>query len=483
MQEKDREKDRKKENELSMWITKPITYTEWPTISSNYEEIEGNLLKLVKGNNIEIGDPSIPKGLPEKDDIFIIDKEEDFQYYAKLMSDKKHYNYVGIAKNIGSFVISIEETAQKKSKKFKCIYRTQYGDERFILEGKDRKKSIKGWLSEKQVDFEKLKSIKNKEIVPELVNFEKQNIVKNYKIGVLYWKEGQTENQAFSNLHESASQEYTSFLEFLGTKIELKGWDKYRGGLNIKDGSTGEHSIYTSFQGLEIMFHVATLLPYHPEDEQKLERKRHLGNDMVAVIFKEGNQPFDPSILTNQFNQVFIVIEVIKDKDEEKESEFEYEKCFVCNKKMNHEDDRPQKHVDFSVHSKCFNCSLCSSSLESQEFVKSGSLLCNPHYAQLMNMKNSNVHLRGDLLALLVGVPKKVYYKVAIMTKPGISAFPPFLTYPAVYEKDNNFREFLLTKIINAERVSMNATDFRTRSKRTRKVFLDGVCKKENLQI
>lgn len=28
------------------------------------------------------------------------------------------------------------------------------------------------------------------------------------------------------------------------------------------------------------MYHVATLLPYQPDDLQRVERKRHLGNDV-----------------------------------------------------------------------------------------------------------------------------------------------------------------------------------------------------------
>ena len=35
------------------------------------------------------------------------------------------------------------------------------------------------------------------------------------------------------------------------------------------------------------MFHVASLLPFNPDDKQRLERKRHLGNDVVLVLFLE----------------------------------------------------------------------------------------------------------------------------------------------------------------------------------------------------
>ena len=177
------------------------------------------------------------------------------------------------------------------------------------------------------------------------------------------------------------------------------------------------------------------------------------------------------------FLEVFIVIEV--KKEEKEESDLDQEICVTCEKVILATDERPKKDLNFSVHAKCFHCALCQTSLELADFVRAGSLLCQPHYTQLTNMKNSKMNLRGDLAAMLEGKPEKVCYRMGVMTKPGVSYFPPYLTYPATYEKSDKFREFLLTKIINAERASMNATDFRTRSKRTRKVFLDSVLKKE----
>lgn len=70
--------------------------------------------------------------------------------------------------------------------------------------------------------------------------------------------------------------------------------------------------MYTKHRGYELMYHVATLLPYQQDDKQRVERKRHLGNDIVVIIFKEGNQPFDPLCLTTHFNHVFCVVQ--KDK-------------------------------------------------------------------------------------------------------------------------------------------------------------------------
>jgi RAP1 GTPase activating protein 1 len=56
------------------------------------------------------------------------------------------------------------------------------------------------------------------------------------------------------------------------------------------------------------MFHVATMLPLDQKDQEQpiLERKRHIGNDVIVLIFKEGNTPIDPStIFRSQFNRSF----------------------------------------------------------------------------------------------------------------------------------------------------------------------------------
>ncbi len=70
-------------------------------------------------------------------------------------------------------------------------------------------------------------------------------------------------------------------------------------------GFTGTHSVYTKFQNFEIMFHVATLLPYSAADHQQLERKRHLGNDVVNIIFYDNNSTsFVPGCINSEFNRI-----------------------------------------------------------------------------------------------------------------------------------------------------------------------------------
>jgi hypothetical protein len=56
------------------------------------------------------------------------------------------------------------------------------------------------------------------------------------------------------------------------------------------------------------MYHVSTLLPFSKEDPQQIQRKRHIGNDIVSVIFVDGVAPFNPKTIKSQFLHVWIVV-------------------------------------------------------------------------------------------------------------------------------------------------------------------------------
>jgi RAP1 GTPase activating protein 1 len=86
------------------------------------------------------------------------------------------------------------------------------------------------------------------------------------------------------------------------------GFDKYKGGLDTVHDLTGLYSVYTNWRGIEIMFHVSTLLPYERHDPQKLQRKRHIGNDIVCVVFLEAdNTAFSPACIKSHFLHTFIL--------------------------------------------------------------------------------------------------------------------------------------------------------------------------------
>ena len=70
----------------------------------------------------------------------------------------------------------------------------------------------------------------------------------------------------------------------------------------------GLYSVYTNWRNIEIMFHVSTLLPYEKHDPQKLQRKRHIGNDIVCVVFLEAdNTAFSPACIKSHFLHTFIL--------------------------------------------------------------------------------------------------------------------------------------------------------------------------------
>lgn len=42
----------------------------------------------------------------------------------------------------------------------------------------------------------------------------------------------------------------------------------------------------------------------------QLQRKRHIGNDIVAVVFQEENTPFVPDIIQSNFLHAYVVVQV-----------------------------------------------------------------------------------------------------------------------------------------------------------------------------
>ena len=64
------------------------------------------------------------------------------------------------------------------------------------------------------------------------------------------------------------------------------------------------------------MFHVSTFLPHSEKDQQYVERKRHIGNDRVAIIFQDCDTPFSPKIIKSKLLHVFIVVQPVVIKNE-----------------------------------------------------------------------------------------------------------------------------------------------------------------------
>ncbi|KAK3825550.1 MAG: hypothetical protein J3Q66DRAFT_263335, partial [Benniella sp.] len=145
----------------------------------------------------------------------------------------------------------------------------------------------------------------------ELAKFDETMLRYKYKFGVLLVHPGQTKEEDWFGNQLASSPRFQEFLEsgVLGQKVTLKGFERFSAGLDTRLGEAGEYSYYDTWgDGFEIMYHVSTLLPYNTGDRQQIQRKRHIGNDIVCIVFVDGDQPFIPNGIKSQFLHIFIVI-------------------------------------------------------------------------------------------------------------------------------------------------------------------------------
>ncbi|KAI4791214.1 hypothetical protein KUCAC02_034143, partial [Chaenocephalus aceratus] len=190
-----------------------------------------------------------------------------------------------------------------------------------------------------------------------IVNFDEHEVKNTFKFGIVYQSFGQvSEEELFRNNEETPA--FSEFLSLLGDTVELQDFKGFRGGLDVSHGQTGSQSVYSVHREQEIMFHVSTKLPFIEGDAQQLQRKRHIGNDIVALVFQEDATPFVPDMIASNFLHAFILVQ-------------------------------PEGESDS--------------------------------------------------------------YKVSVTAREDVPPFGPPLPIPAVFKKGPEFREFLLTKLINAE--------------------------------
>lgn len=96
-------------------------------------------------------------------------------------------------------------------------------------------------------------------------------------------------------------EEFEKFYEQLGEKIKLKDWTGFSGALNTTENDTGVYSVFVIFEQIHIMFHVSSLL-----GNKYIERKRHISNDIVVVIFSdEKDFKFKPTSISTNVTRLF----------------------------------------------------------------------------------------------------------------------------------------------------------------------------------
>ncbi|XP_045114587.1 tuberin-like [Portunus trituberculatus] len=130
-----------------------------------------------------------------------------------------------------------------------------------------------------------------------------------HKIGVLYVRKGQkTEQEILSN--SGGSMRYTRFISALGTYVELAKVSRhvFLGGLDTT-GVDGNTALVWQDDLLQVVFHVATMMPTKESDPKCNGKKRHIGNNFVTIVFNESGQAYNVDTIKGQFNH--IVIEIV----------------------------------------------------------------------------------------------------------------------------------------------------------------------------
>jgi len=369
-------------NKLSEIITKTIPI---PQTIEEYK-LSASAAPLIYPSdtsmNVELGDRTT--NLKEQMNWLNIEEDDMAEkYYAQHFKDKPHYNIGGVDGPNKVVLISIEKPDEQRVANTRVLVRTGEGELWLFvptqLKLRDAISCIKRDLGDKYASM-KLYKMFDPQLENKLVKFENDMSETNIKIGVLVVKEGQTtENEFYGN---NDSRLLDEFLECIGTRIRLLGWNDFKAGLDVKEDRTGTESVFTKFMHYKVMFHVSTMLPFNPKDAQQVGKKRHIGNDIVVVVFMEAGDRFDPTLLTSNFIHVFIIVSVCYTKD-------------------------------------------------------------------------------GELR-----------YKVAVASKQGVRPFGPKLPKKPIFAKGKDFRRFLLTKILNAERAAMESPVFKIKIKRTRNAVL-----------
>ncbi|XP_058717628.1 LOW QUALITY PROTEIN: signal-induced proliferation-associated protein 1 [Poecile atricapillus] len=251
--------------------------------------------------------------------------DEGAEYYRKYFYGKEHHNLLGEDPRLGPVAVSLRREEKEGARPQvlhriilrTCQLRTLRGS---VLEealppgcpprgtGGPPRKLLELLLPGLAVGG--LRLAPSPAVQETLLKLDEQGVSRQRKVGVLYCRAGQgSEEEMYNN--EGPGAAFEQFLTLLGTRVRLRGFGGYRAQLDTRTDSTGTHSLYTTYHGYEVMFHVSTMLPFTPRNPQQLLRKRHIGNDIVTIVFQEpGALPFSPRALRSHFQHVFLVVRV-----------------------------------------------------------------------------------------------------------------------------------------------------------------------------
>ncbi|KAJ6653600.1 hypothetical protein lerEdw1_009034 [Lerista edwardsae] len=272
--------------------------------------IEGTCHSL-PGSGLELHDLPSPSSSKVK-----LECDPIAKLYRKHFLGKEHQNFYANDSSLGYLILSVKYEQVERQDNLRLLLRARTSTKHDLIpisclnEFPNAVQMAKLLCEDVNVDrFFPVLYPKASQLI---VAFDEHVISNNFKFGVIYQKPGQTtEEEVFSNTEESLG--FNEFLDLLGDRIQLQDFRGFRGGLDVTRGQTGTESVYTNFRGKEIMFHVSTKLPFTEGDAQQLQRKRHIGNDIVAIVFQDENTPFVPDMIASNFLHAYVVSVTARD--------------------------------------------------------------------------------------------------------------------------------------------------------------------------
>lgn len=291
---------------------------------------------------LALGGPDVAEADEDAADALVLEDWESYRFlYQQTFIGRPHALYLGKGPR-GPLIVAIETPASVERKgdrnRFRCLALDKNGYHKTVISSsqstRERLKLLKKALPAVTDGVPLRKPEKQSQLSTQMEIFEKKRVVHHAKFGLLYRKPKQlTENEVYSN--QMGSPQFVAFLSALGSLVPLKGHTGFRGGLDVREDLTGTTTCFTRLQfdaegrprrreeeqedpkdaplSMEVMMHVGPLLPHDDVSEQQLHRKRHIGNDVVVVVFCEGSDPFNPEVLTSNYNHIFILVRPVPD--------------------------------------------------------------------------------------------------------------------------------------------------------------------------
>ena len=145
---------------------------------------------------------------------------------------------------------------------------------------------------------------KSPQLLRELKSLDDQTCRETHKIALIYIAEGQEDKTSILS-NEHGSQDYEDFLSLLAWSVELETHEGFMGGL--QHNYQLKTAPYYSNSLCEVLFHVSTQMN-NQNDQNKISKWRHLGNDSVQIIWSEHTKDYDRNILATEFADVIICI-------------------------------------------------------------------------------------------------------------------------------------------------------------------------------